>query len=95
MLLRDRFDPCTTSHSTREIHVSPIADDDKDVARRERAIQGLTKGAGASLDEVRGLFALEFARLARGAKVREYLHVLTTSNVRAELRRADEARRAK
>jgi len=75
--------------------VSPIPDDDHDVARRERAIRGLTEGADASVDEVRGLFAVEFARLERGAKVRKYLDVLTTSNVRAELRRSDEARRTK
>ena len=72
-----------------------MPDDDNDVARREREIQCLTEGADASPEKVRGLFTREFARLERGAKVRKYLHVLTTSKVRAELRRSDEARRTK
>jgi hypothetical protein len=67
--------------------VSPIADVDDDGTRRERAIESLIEYGTASPEEVRGLFAAEFARLERGAKVRRYLNALTTTNVRAELRR--------
>jgi hypothetical protein len=43
--------------------------------------------------EVGALFAHEFARLRMGAKVGSYLAVLTTSNVRAMLRRRDKRAR--
>jgi Protein of unknown function (DUF3562) len=86
---------CITRPLRPSNHVSPIPDDDNDVARRERAIQSLTEDADASPEKVRGLFAREFARLERGAKVRKYLHVLTASRVRAQLRRTDAARRTK
>ena len=63
-------------------------DEDGDAARSERAIRALTDASGASPDEVRELFTGEFSRLERGAKVRSYLHVLATFNVRAMLSRA-------
>ncbi len=75
--------------------MSPGTDHDNDAARQERAIRSLTDDSGASPDKVRGLFKVEFARLEQGAKVRRYLHVLTTSKVRAMLYRTGEARRPK
>jgi hypothetical protein len=66
--------------------MSSIREDKKEAARRERTIRVLTDRAGAAPERVRDLFAEEFARLGRGAKVRNFLHVLTTSNVRAMLR---------
>jgi hypothetical protein len=60
----------------------------KDAARSERAIWSLSERVGVAPTRVRSLFADEFARLDRGAKVREYLHVLTASNVHSMLRRA-------
>jgi hypothetical protein len=60
----------------------------KDAARSERAIASLSERAGMAPSRVRSLFAAEFARLHRDAKVRKYLHVLATSNVQAMLRRA-------
>ncbi|TLY64238.1 MAG: DUF3562 domain-containing protein [Gammaproteobacteria bacterium] len=75
--------------------MSPGTDRDNDAARHERSIRSLTDGSDASLDRVRGLFTVEFARLERGAKVRGYLHVLTTSKVRSMLYRTGEARRPK
>jgi hypothetical protein len=71
--------------------MSPIPDDDQEAARQERTIGVLTAHAPAPV--VRRLFAGEFARLGRGAKVRDFLHVLTTSNVRAMLRAMDKAAR--
>ena len=62
--------------------------ENEDPARRERTIRSLTEGAGAPIEHVRRLFADEFSRLGQGAKVRRFLHVLTTSNVRAMLRLA-------
>ena len=41
---------------------------------------------GVAPSRVRSLFVHEFARLDRDATVREYLHVLATSRVRALLR---------
>lgn len=73
--------------------MSPMPDDDNELSGHERAIQSLRAGTSASLEEVRGLFAVEFARLERGAKVRNYLHLLTMANVRAILQRTDDARR--
>lgn len=58
----------------------------KETARHERAIGALTRRTGFPLAEVRALFAEEFARLARGAKVRSYLVPLTASKVLAALR---------
>lgn len=60
----------------------------KEAVRNERAISSLRDRTGAPLADVRSLFAQEFSRLELGAKVRSYLAVLTTSNVRAMLRRA-------
>jgi len=59
----------------------------KEAVWHERAISSLRERTGAPLAEVRSLFAQEFSRLELGAKVRSYLAVLTTSNVRAMLRR--------
>jgi len=61
--------------------------DDGDAARSERAIRSLTEASGASPEEVRDLFTVEFRRLERVAKIRKYLHVLTAANVRAMLSR--------
>jgi len=60
---------------------------DADAARSERAIRALTDASGASPQEVRDLFAVEFNRLERIAKIRTYLHVLATANVRTMLLR--------
>lgn len=57
------------------------------VRAHEASIQYLADETGASLEETRVLFDQEFARLAHGATVRAYLHVLATSNVRALLGR--------
>jgi hypothetical protein len=73
--------------------MSPIPDDDQEAARQERTIGVLTAHAPAPVEHIRRLFAGEFARLGRGAKVRDFLHVLTTSNVRAMLRAMDKAAR--
>lgn len=59
-------------------------------ARHERAISTLAETGNASLEKIRGLFAEEFARLEKGAKVRTYLHVLAVANVRARVREAAE-----
>ena len=76
--------------------MSSIFENDKEEsARRERTIRSLTDGAGASAEHVRRLFVAEFARLGQGAKVRKFLHVLTTSKVREMLRPAGNARRIK
>jgi hypothetical protein len=53
----------------------------------ETSIQSLASKTGTSLEETRVLFNKEFARLARHARVRTYLHVLATANVRSILRR--------
>jgi hypothetical protein len=45
------------------------------------------------VEHVRRLFVGEFARLGEGAKVRKFLHVLTTSKVRQMLRPASKPRR--
>ena len=58
----------------------------KESARHERVIGALTRRTGFPLAEVRALFAEEFSRLARGAKVRSYLVPLTASKVLAALR---------
>lgn len=71
-----------------EIAVNAIRQDDGDAARSERAIQSLANASDTSPEEVRALFTIEFSRLERVAKVRKYLHVLTTANVRAMLSRA-------
>ena len=61
----------------------------KEAVGHERAISSLRDRTGAPLAEVRSLFTKEFSRLELGAKVRSYLAVLTTSNVRAMLRRTE------
>lgn len=90
-----RLKSCTSVFLTSEVSMSPGTDHDNDAVRQERAIRSLTDDSGASPDKVRGLFKVEFARLEQGAKVRRYLHVLTTSKVRAMLYRTGEARRPK
>jgi hypothetical protein len=69
--------------------MSPLIEPDKETVRHERAVTSLCDRTGAPLTEVRSLFAQEFSRLERGAKVRSYLAVLTASHVRAMLRRKD------
>jgi hypothetical protein len=59
----------------------------KEAAGNERAVSLLSDRTGAPRAEVRALFAQEFSRLELRAKVRSYLAVLTSSNVRAMLRR--------
>jgi hypothetical protein len=56
-----------------------------EAVRHERAITSLSVRTGTSPAKVRALFARELARLELRAKVRTYLSVLTTSNVRAML----------
>lgn len=56
-----------------------------ETARSERAIVGLSARTGRPLVEIRELYAREFARLQRRAKVRTYLSVLTTANIRTLL----------
>jgi hypothetical protein len=73
--------------------MSPISKDDQEVARRERTIGVLTERTRAPVESVRRLFLGELARLGRGAKVRDFLHVLTTSKVRAMLRAMGKAPR--
>ena len=58
-----------------------------DAARSERAIRALIDASGALPEEVRDLFTVEFSRLERVAKIRTYLHVLTTVKVRTMLSR--------
>jgi hypothetical protein len=67
--------------------------DKEETARRERTIRSLTDGADASVAHIRRLFVAEFARLGEGARVRKFLHVLTTSKVRQMLRSASKPRR--
>lgn len=69
------------------VSMSSLFEPDNEAARHERAISALRKHSDVPLAEVRSLFAQEFARLELGAKVRSYLSILTTSNVRAMLRR--------
>lgn len=58
-----------------------------EAAQHERAIASLISQTSASAEEVRRLFAIEFARLEANTKVRTHLLALTTSNVRGLLRR--------
>jgi len=64
-----------------------------EAARLERAISAIAETGNSSLEKIRGLFAEEFARLEKGAKVRTYLHALTVANVRAQVREAAKLRR--
>jgi hypothetical protein len=75
--------------------MTTIREEQKEAARRERTIRFLAERASAPAEHVRRLFADEFGRLGRGAKVRDFLHVLATSNVRAMLRAVDKALRIK
>jgi len=68
--------------------MNAVSHEDGDAARSERAIRALTEASGASPEEVRDLFTVEFSRLERVAKIRSYLHVLATANVRTMLSRA-------
>jgi hypothetical protein len=61
--------------------------DSPKTASHEQEIRSLSIRTAVPPDEVRALFAHEFERLGMGAKVGSYLAVLTTSNVRAMLRR--------
>ena len=70
-----------------ESSMSSLLEPGKEAVRHERAISSLRDRTDAPLEKVRRLFAQEFSRLELGAKVRSYLSVLTTSNVRAMLRR--------
>lgn len=65
--------------------MSAASHENGDAARSERAIQALTAASGASAEEVRDLFTVEFSRLERVAKIRTYLHVLATAKVRTML----------
>ena len=67
--------------------MSAFSREDGDAARSERAIRALTDASGASPQEVRDLFTVEFNRLERVAQIRSYLHVLATANVRTMLSR--------
>jgi len=58
----------------------------QDGERHERAIGSLCDSEDAPLAEVQDLFATELARLGTDARVRRYLTVLATRNVRAVLR---------
>ncbi len=64
-----------------------------ETARHERAISSIAKTENTSLEEIRGLFVEEFARLEKGATVRKYLHTLAAANVRAKVREAARLRR--
>ena len=68
--------------------MSAVSHEGGDAARSERAIRALTEASGASPQEVRDLFTVEFNRLERVAKIRSYLHVLATANVRTMLSRS-------
>ncbi len=67
--------------------MSELSKRGKEDVGHERAISSVRDRTGASLAEVRNLFAQEFSRLQLGAKVRSYLSVLTAANVRGMLRR--------
>lgn len=75
------------SHIHAGVSVNAPLERGKEAVRHERAISSLRDRTGAPLAQVQSLFAKEFSRLELGAKVRSYLAVLTTSNVRAMLRR--------
>lgn len=64
-----------------------------EAARHERAISAIAATGNASLEKIRSLFAEEFARLEKGAKVRTYLHALAVANVRAHVRETATLRR--
>jgi hypothetical protein len=67
--------------------MSSLFEPGKEAFRNELAMSSLSDRTGAPLAQVRTLYAQEFSRLELGAKVRSYLAVLTTSNVRSMLRR--------
>lgn len=64
-----------------------------EAARHERAISTIAEAGNASMEKIRGLYAEEFSRLEKGAKVRTYLHALAVANVRAQVREAVRLRR--
>jgi len=72
----------------RDIAMNAGRHGDGDAARSERAIRALVNASGASPETVRDLFTVEFSRLERVAKIRTYLHVLATANVRTMLYQA-------
>ena len=69
------------------MHIFP--QDSPETASHEREIRSLSASTAVPPAEVGTLFAPDFARPRMGAKVGSYLAVLTTSNVRAMLRRKD------
>ena len=71
----------------------PVPTHSTETARHERAISTIAETGGTSVEKIRGLFAEEFARLEKGAKVRKYLHALAVANVRTKLRQAAKLRR--
>ncbi len=68
--------------------MNAVGHEDGDTTRSERAIRALIDTSGASPEEVRDLFTVEFSRLERVAKIRSYLHIVATANVRTMLSRA-------
>lgn len=68
--------------------MAPVPTHSIETARHERAISTIAETGSASLEKIRALFAEEFARLEKGAKVRKYLHALAVANVRTKLREA-------
>jgi hypothetical protein len=65
---------------------------DSEAASRERVIAALVESTACTPEEVRQVFAQEYARLEATAKVRTHLQALVVSNVRAILRRAERKR---
>ena len=64
------------------------------IAQTERVVTALAESMAHSADDVRRIFDSEYARLESQAKIRTHLHALTTSNVRAILRRTPKNRAA-
>ena len=62
-----------------------------EASRVERVIAALVESTARTPDEVRSVFAQEYARLEANAKVRTHLQALAASNVRAIFRRAGRA----
>jgi hypothetical protein len=60
-----------------------------ELARRQAAIESLARELNAEPEHVRELFEQELAELEVNAKVRGYLHVLASRNVREALQATD------
>jgi hypothetical protein len=71
--------------SRQLVRFEPLSSVQGGDAAKERAAKAVSAGTGAPLDDVRSLFAREFARLEIGATVRAYLLALTVSSVRTIL----------